>query len=189
MLYTKTINGRQVISDCSTIQDNNNLWVSNPSPEQIADAGWEEYTPPAVEHLAKEEPDFSDIISAIKKMVAANVQELSDEDALSVAALYPTWADRLESGDDAVVGERMWYDGKLWKVILGHTMQREWTPDVAVSLFVEVSIAEIPEWVQPLGSQDAYMSGDKVKHYGNTWISDVDNNVWEPGSYGWTQLS
>ena len=24
--------------------------------------------------------------------------------------------------------------------------------------------------------------------YGKTWISDIDNNVWEPGVYGWTEL-
>ena len=26
--------------------------------------------------------------------------------------------------------------------------------------------------------------GDKVTHNGATWISTVDNNVWEPGVYG-----
>lgn len=30
-----------------------------------------------------------------------------------------------------------------------------------------------------------YMTGDTVTHEGKTWTSDVDNNVWEPGAYGW----
>ena len=57
-----------------------------------------------------------------------------------------------------------------------------------MSLYVEVSIEEIPAWVQPTGAQDAYQSGDKVKHNSKAWISNVDNNVWEPGVYGWEPL-
>ena len=30
--------------------------------------------------------------------------------------------------------------------------------------------------------------GDKVTHNGKTWVSDIDNNVWEPGLHGWTEL-
>ena len=33
--------------------------------------------------------------------------------------------------------------------------------DTAVSLFVEVSIEEWPEWVQPTGAQDAYTTATK----------------------------
>ena len=40
---------------------------------------------------------------------------------------------------------------------------------------------------QPTGAQDAYAKGAKVSHNGKHWISDVDNNVWEPGVYGWSE--
>lgn len=33
------------------------------------------------------------------------------------------------------------------------------------------------------------LTGDKVAHNGKTWVSDVDNNVWEPGVYGWIEQS
>ena len=56
------------------------------------------------------------------------------------------------------------------------------------ALFAEVSIAEIPEWKQPIGSEDAYHVGDKVTHNGKTWESLIDNNVWEPGVYGWMEV-
>lgn len=50
---------------------------------------------------------------------------------------------------------------------------------------------EWPEWVQPMGSTDAYNEGDKVSHVGKHWISNVDGNVWEPGAEGtsllWTE--
>lgn len=29
---------------------------------------------------------------------------------------------------------------------------------------------------------------DNVTHNGKTWESLVDNNVWEPGVYGWTEV-
>ena len=29
--------------------------------------------------------------------------------------------------------------------------------------------------------------GAKCSHNGKHWMSDVDNNVWEPGAYGWTE--
>ena len=29
------------------------------------------------------------------------------------------------------------------------------------------------------------MKGDRVTHGGRTWVSTIDNNVWEPGVYGW----
>ena len=48
---------------------------------------------------------------------------------------------------------------------------------------------EWPEWVQPTGSTDAYAKGAKVIHNGSKWTSDVDANTWEPGVYGWTEVT
>lgn len=47
---------------------------------------------------------------------------------------------------------------------------------------------EIAEWVQP-DSTNPYMMGDRVLHNGSTWESTVDNNVWEPGVYGWAEVT
>lgn len=38
-------------------------------------------------------------------------------------------------------------------------------------------------------AHDAYAQGDKVSHNGKHWTSKVDNNVWEPGVYGWTEVA
>lgn len=65
-----------------------------------------------------------------------------------------------------------------------------------VGLYVEVVTSgteeptggEIAEWAQP-DSTNPYMMGDRVLHNGNTWESTVDNNVWEPGVYGWEQVT
>lgn len=189
MIYTKTINGRQAFSSCATIQMPNGQWISNPSEEQIAEAGWTPYVAPEPEPYSPEpqtEPDYGQVLEAVKKMLAPSTEYLSDKDALEVAALFPTWSSKM--GNEVAVGERLWYDGKLYKVLQAHTVQENWTPDVAASLFAEVSIAEIPEWVQPIGAETAYQTGDKVVYNGSTWESLADNNVWEPGVYGWQQI-
>ena len=52
-----------------------------------------------------------------------------------------------------------------------------------------VSLEEWPAWVQPTGAHDAYAKGAKVSHNDKHWISEVDDNTWEPGVYGWTEVS
>lgn len=187
MTYTKTINGRQVFSTCATIELNG-AWISNPSAEQIEQAGWEEYKPPVITPTPLTEPDMDSIIQAVKKMLSTEVESLSDEDALSVAALYRTWASKI--GEEVQAGERLWYDGKLYRCVQSHTTQSDWTPDITPALFTEVSIEEFPEWVQPTGAQDAYNTGDKVSYNGKHWESLIDGNIWAPDAYpaGWKEI-
>ena len=110
----------------------------------------------------------------------------TDEQALTVPALYPAW----RSGVTYTAGQRLLYNSVLYKVLQDHTSQETWTPDAAPSLFAKVLIPDetvIPEWEQP-DSTNPYMKGDRVLHNGKTWESTVDNNVWEPGVYGWTEV-
>ena len=83
----------------------------------------------------------------------------------------------------------MQYEGTLYKCVQGHTSQADWTPPVTPALWTAVSIDEYPAWVQPTGAHDAYSKGDKVTHNSKHWTSDVDNNTWEPGVYGWTEVT
>lgn len=110
----------------------------------------------------------------------------TDEMSLQVPNLYPTW----KSEVDYKTGNRVLYNDILYKVLQDHTSQEIWTPVDAPSLFTKVLIPDddiIPEWEQP-DSTNAYMIGDKVTHNGKTWVSLVDNNVWEPGVYGWNEI-
>lgn len=81
----------------------------------------------------------------------------------------------------------MWYDGKLYKVIQSHTVQDDWTPDVSASLFTLVTVEEWPEFVQPTGAHDAYMTGDQITFNGQHYVSLIDNNTYSPETYpqGW----
>lgn len=109
-----------------------------------------------------------------------------DDLALTAPAVYQAWT----VGDVYEVDQRVLFEDVLYKVLQAHTAQEGWEPTVAPSLFAKVLIPDatvIPEWEQP-DSTNAYMTGDKVMHNGSTWISTVDNNVWEPGVYGWDKV-
>lgn len=110
---------------------------------------------------------------------------LSDTDALQAVELFAEW----ETDTGYAVDERIRYDGTLYKCLTAHTSQDTWKPDVSPSLWVRVDDPSIewPEWIQPVGSTDAYAKGAKVSHNGKHWTSDVDGNVWEPGVAMWTE--
>lgn len=98
--------------------------------------------------------------------------------------LFPDWT----VNKDYKAGDRVLYNEILYKVLTDHTSQADWTPDTSPSLYTKILTDEISNiilaWEQP-DSTNPYMIGDKVTHNGSTWISIVDNNVWEPGVYGW----
>lgn len=116
--------------------------------------------------------------NAIIKALVDLRESATDEQAMKVQVLYPKW----KEGVGYKVGDRVTYNNVLYKTLTGHTSQADWTPDAAPSLFAKVLIVDpsvIPEWEQP-ESTNPYMKGDKVTHNGSTWVSLVDNNVWEP---------
>ena len=82
----------------------------------------------------------------------------------------------------------MRFGGVLYRCLTAHTAQEGWTPANAPSLWAEVLVEEgqILPWQQP-DSTNPYGKGDKVTHNGSVWVSNVDNNVWEPGVYGWSK--
>ena len=109
----------------------------------------------------------------------------TDPQALEAEHVYPEWKANVEYALD----ERVLYNNVLYKVVTAHTSQEDWQPVEAPSLFAKVLIPNenvIPAWEQP-DSTNAYKSGDMVSHNGKIWMSIVDNNVWEPGVYGWNE--
>ena len=123
----------------------------------------------------------------ILEKAMTDAQSITDAEAITATCLHPKW-----SGDGVqyTVGQRVQYENTLYTVLQAHTSQATWTPTAAPSLFAKVLIPDpsiVPEWEQP-DSTNPYMKGDKVKHNGKTWVSLIDNNVWEPGVTGTTAL-
>lgn len=127
-----------------------------------------------------------DKLNALITAIRSVREAVSDDLAFSVKALYPAWN---PDSIDYTVNDRVLYGDQLYKCLTAHTSQASWTPSDSPSLWVRIDdpAVEWPEWVQPVGSTDAYAQGAKVSHNGKHWISDVDNNTWEPGVYGWSE--
>lgn len=121
----------------------------------------------------------------LREIIEQASASLPDETALEGVELFPAWT--LDRAYNA--GQRVRYGNKLYRCEQAHTSQSDWTPPKTPALWTEVSKpGEIPEWKQPTGAQDAYNLGDRVRYPdagGDVWVSTVDNNVWEPGVYGW----
>ena len=112
---------------------------------------------------------------------------LPDEELLEVPNLAPVW----DSAGSYAAGDRVGYEGVLYKCLQAHTAQADWAPAAAPSLWARVLIPDedvIPEWEQP-ESTNPYKKGDKVRHNGKIWVSILENNTWEPGIYGWEEVS
>ena len=110
---------------------------------------------------------------------------LDDDQAESVTILFPVW----ESDVAYAVGDRRQYDGLLYRCVQAHTSQDDWTPPQVPALWVRTSTEEFPDWIQPTGAHDAYAKGSKVSHNSKHWISTIDANVYEPGVYGWDEVT
>lgn len=123
-----------------------------------------------------------------QKAMATYIRETRTTAPAVVAEQYPEYFNPWRAGEDVAVGDRREYFGLVYEVIQAHTTQIDWTPDEAPALWKRVYTEEWPEWVQPAGGHDAYALDAKVTHKGIKWISAVNNNVWEPGVYGWTEV-
>lgn len=126
-------------------------------------------------------------LQAFLKDVIDLRDSLEDAIAGNYVNLYSTWV--VNKFYEA--NERVNYNDVVYKVLMSHTSQADWTPDVAQSLYAKVLTSSNPNevlaWTQP-DSTNAYMNGDKVMHNDKMWQSNIDNNVWEPGVYGWNEI-
>ena len=132
---------------------------------------------------------------ALQMFLATLDVDTQSESILEVPSVFPKW----EIGRNYKVkevfgfGENAVGDTQLYVVLQDHTSSEEWTPDTASSLYKAIGITEegVPEWVQPLGSSDAYMTGDAVSFNGQKYESTCDNNVWSPIEYpsGWKAVT
>ena len=141
----------------------------------------------AYEAAERTRPLTAEEVNAMLIRQQINSLAVDDNTALRMREFYPDWA----AGQDYTVGFKVQRGGVLYKVLQAHTSQDGWEPENAPSLWAKVLIPDetvVPEWEQP-DSTNPYSKGDKVTHNGKTWVSDADNNVWEPGVYGWSEVS
>lgn len=134
--YYKIIDGKTVFFKDPLVI--NGMQIYNPSEELIFAAGWQEYIPPTPEPIDTTiyEPDEYAIVEKLKQLAQAQVAQQTDEEALENIELFPTWQSML--GKQVEIDTRLYHDNRLWKVRQTHTVQEEWKPDVATSLYVQI---------------------------------------------------
>lgn len=115
-----------------------------------------------------------------------NSLPVDDDTAVRMTGFFPEWA----SGEAYPEGYKVQNSGALWKCLAAHTSTDTWSPTEAPSLWAKVLTSPSGQalpWEQP-DSTNAYATGDKVSHAGKLWVSSVEQNVWEPGVYGWDEI-
>jgi hypothetical protein len=129
-------------------------------------------------HLIREAMDFAGA-------------SLDDEQALVCVRLYRPWGVGrwYNKGEFVTYGTNSVGDPQLYKVIIEHTSQADWTPANSPSLFDAIGLDEdgYPVWSQPTGAHDAYNTGDIVNYNGTLYKSLMDGNTYSPEAYpaGW----
>ena len=123
----------------------------------------------------------------LRALIEKAAAGLSDTDALEGIELFEIWVPE----KDYVKGQRVRRLGQLYRLIPeAHHSQADWPPELVPAVWARVddSAVEWPDWVQPLGAEDAYHAGAKVNHNGKHWLNTYgDGNVWEPGVFGWEE--
>lgn len=171
-------------------------------PKNVFETNWREQTDAEVE-VTKIKESVNQIatqasitalnsgdITALKDAYTAVVASVPNEVASTITEVFPVW---LASSVKYKTGEKVSYNGVLYKVLQDHTSQESWKPDVAPSLFAKAltSTDNTPKaWGQP-DSTNPYKKGDRVTYNGKTYESVIDNNVWSPDGYpaGWKQIN
>lgn len=110
---------------------------------------------------------------------------------LEIPSIYPEFivGKAYKTKDVFSYGVNSVGDPQLYQVLQDHTSSAEWQPNTTTSLYKAIGVTEsgYPEWVQPLGSSDAYNTGDIVSCNNTLYKSTIDGNVWSPETYsaGW----
>lgn len=103
------------------------------------------------------------------------------------------WSQPYGATDCYQIGDKVTYQGKTWECTVANCV---WAPgvygwkEVGESGDEDKPVEEFPEWVQPTGQHDAYMTGDKVTFKEKHYESVIDYNTWSPEAYpaGWKEV-
>ena len=122
----------------------------------------------------------------IRKAIDTFAENQTDETLIDNKMAFSLW----RAGLRVTRKQILRYNDDLYRVNQDHTTQDDWTPNITPALFTKISLEEWPEWVQPTGAQDAYNKGDKVSDEGKHWISEMDGNIWKPGTVAgaWSKI-
>lgn len=138
-----------------------------------------------------------------EKLILSTANAIEDEgELIEKKALFPIWESLADSFEFRVNEKYQAIDAdglSLYRVIQAHRKQITWHPNVTPALWSKIVTSNgIEVWIQPIGGDGKYPYRDqntslpyRVSHKGFIWENNFQGglNVWEPGSFGWTQIS
>lgn len=126
--------------------------------------------------------------SVIPFVLMAQSEQLDDVTIVEHAELFAPWDAGMTGKRGLIVQD----EGKLYRAL--HDMltpAQNGKPKDSPTIWQLIGDPgeEWPMWVQWIGVGDLYQVGSKVSHEGKKWVSTTPNNVWEPGAYGWEEVT
>lgn len=130
--------------------------------------------------------DKLQIAEQYRRALQLYAASLNEEQAMEIATVFDAWqvGKKYSVGDFVTYGVNGVGDPQLYKVVIAHTSQADWTPDVANTMFVAIGLDEngYPVWSAPTGAHDAYNIGDIVDYNGVLYESQINGNCIVPGT-------
>ena len=124
----------------------------------------------AAAHAAAEEKHRPLSLAEVQEMmVRAQINTLAVDDAtaLRMVAYYPEWT----AGTAYAVGDRLVYNGDLYKVLQAHTAQEAWLPGTGTeSLYTRIDETHDGTKYDPI-PYDGNMALESGKHYTQSGIT------------------
>jgi len=112
----------------------------------------------------------------LRVYIEKSAKSLNDGDALEAVELFPKWSANV----DYILGVRLRFNDKLYRVLQAHTSASQWTPDVATSLYAEVEKpgqGDTPETAIPYSGNMELFSGKYYTQYGVIYLCIRDTGV------------
>lgn len=130
-------------------------------------------------------------LTEVASLLFVKMAQDGDLDDVTISehpALFPRWTENWTGKAGTILTD----GNRLYRSIHDVTTVAQNTkPSVTHSMWTPIGdpTEEYPEWVPPIGAHDAYSLANKVSHSDKKWVSTVDGNVWEPGVYGWEEVT
>lgn len=117
-------------------------------------------------------------------------KDLNEDQKENILSQYEEW----ELGVYYKKDKKVQYKGKVYKVVIPHTSQSDWKPDVAIDLFTEYLSPQIQnedgtttevinDFKQPTGAHDMYEKGQKVRFDGKIYVCKAEKTAYSPKDY------
>ena len=122
----------------------------------------------------------------IRKSIKGLADGASDDKIVDNKAAFPFWN---PDGVDYVADDILQFETEVYRVVQPHKSQPDWAPNLVPALFTVINAGE--DWKE-WKPGNSYAKGAKRTHNGKKWISNVDNNIWQPGAtgvYTWDEVT